>query len=199
MTRFSGDVTRLLRQAESGQPDAISELMELVHRTLRSIAASLMRREAAGHTLQPSALVNEAYLKLFGQAFADEPNAPTWENRKHFFAAAAQAMRRILIDHARRRLAQKRGADPKPVEFSEVDVPLVADPAEFLRTDEAIEQLAKEDALAGQIVQLRYFAGMSNDEIASMLDLSRSTVYDHWAYARAWLVSYIRDEDQALF
>ena len=180
------DVTRLLDAAATGDPKAAAELLPLVYGELRRLAAARLAAECPGQTLQPTALVHEAYVRLVGPdgAAADDPR---WDGRGHFFAAAAEAMRRILIDQARRKGRQKRGGARQRVDLDGADLASVAAPDELLLVDEAIARLATEDARAAQLVRLRYFAGLSVEEAAELSGLSRSTAYEHWAYARAWL------------
>jgi RNA polymerase sigma factor (TIGR02999 family) len=143
-----------------------------------------MAQEAPGQTLQATALVHEAYLRL-----VDQQQKPHWDGRAHFFAAAAEAMRRILIDNARRKGRRKRGGDRQRVDLNDADLVSWAAPEELLVIDEAIAKLAAEDPQAAQLVQLRYFAGLSVEEAAELCGLSRSSAYEHWSYARAWLHS----------
>lgn len=169
-----------MRAAGSGDRAAYSELYEAVYVELRRVAQASMRREAPGHTLQPTALVNEAYLRL-------TPGASGWESRRHFFGAAAQAMRRILVDHARERLAQKRGAGVERVTLSGVDLPAGTEGVDVLQIDEALQQLGAERPRLAELVTLRYFAGMSIAETAQALGISPATAKRDWAFARAWL------------
>jgi RNA polymerase sigma factor (TIGR02999 family) len=143
-----------------------------------------MAQEAPGQTLQATGLVHEAYLRL-----VDVENPQHWNGRGHFFAAAAEAMRRILIDRAREKLAQKRGGDRKRVPLEEVDPPTGTPPEDLLALDEVLEQLTRLDPTAGQLVKLRYFAGLSVEQAAAALDLATATAYRHWTFARAWLHS----------
>ena len=178
------NVTRVLEAIEQGDPHAAEQLLPLVYDELRKLAAQKMAQEAAGQTLQATALVHEAYIRLIGGA-----DQPGWDNRGHFFAAAAEAMRRILIDNARRKGRVKRGDARKRVDLDDADLISAAAPDELLLIDEAIARLALEDARAAQLVRLRYFAGLSVEDAAEMSGLSRSTAYEHWSYARAWLHS----------
>ena len=180
------NVTRLLDAAATGDPHAAAELLPLVYGELRQLAAARLANENPGQTLQPTALVHEAYVRLVG---GDESAGrdPRWDGRGHFFAAAAEAMRRILIDSARRKGRQKRGGAGKRVDLDAADLASVAAPDELLLVDDAIAKLATEDARAAQLVRLRYFAGLSVEEAAELSGLSRSSAYEHWAYARAWL------------
>ena len=175
------EVTQLLNAIEHGDPRAADELLPLVYQELRKLAASKMAHETPGQTLQATALVHEAWLRLAG---GDQPN---WENRGHFFAAAAEAMRRILIDRARRRARLRHGGQWQRVDLEHVSV-AVEDPDDtVLAINDALEKLAREDALKAQIVKLRYFVGLGQQEIAGLLGISEPTVRRHWAYARAWL------------
>jgi len=176
------DVTQILAALEQGDPRAAAELLPLVYEELRKLAAARLTEEKPGQTLQPTALVHEAYLRLVG---GGQPDG--WDGRGHFFAAAAEAMRRILIDNARRKGRVKRGGARKRVDLDDADLLSLAAPDELLLIDEAITKLACEDAHAAQLVRLRYFAGLSVEEAAEMCGLSRSTAYEHWSYARAWL------------
>jgi RNA polymerase sigma factor (TIGR02999 family) len=176
------DVTRLLDGAAAGDPRAAADLLPLVYDQLRHLAAARLARERAGQTLQPTALVHEAYLRLVG---GDEPR--DWNGRGHFFAAAAEAMRRILVEAARRRGADKRGGGRARVPLDDADAGYVPADAELLAIDEALDRLAAEDPAAARFVQLRYFAGLTAEEAADALGLSRSSAYEHWAYARARL------------
>jgi RNA polymerase sigma factor (TIGR02999 family) len=176
------DVTRLIEDAKAGNRQAAAELLPLVYDELRKLAAVRLAGEKAGQTLQPTALVHEAYLRLVGGTSSRD-----WDGRGHFFAAAAEAMRRILIDHARRKCRVKRGGALKRVDLNDGDLVSLAAPEELLLIDEAIEKLANEDPRAAQLVRLRYFGGLSVEEAAELTGLSRSTAYEHWAYARAWL------------
>jgi RNA polymerase sigma factor (TIGR02999 family) len=176
------DVTRILSAIDQGDPHAASQLLPLVYDELRKLAAQKLAHENPGQTLQATALVHEAYLRL-----VDVDAAQHWDSRAHFFAAAAEAMRRILIDNARRKGRVKRGGACKRVDFDDVNLVSLAAPDELLLIDEAIAKLAGEDARAAQLVRLRYFAGLSVEEAAEMSGFSRSAAYEHWSYARAWL------------
>ncbi|MHC5023450.1 MAG: sigma-70 family RNA polymerase sigma factor [Planctomycetota bacterium] len=179
-----GDVTRILTAIDKGDTEAAESLLPLVYDELRKLAAQRMAKEAAGHTLQATALVHEAYLRLVGP----ELNLNSgWEGRGHFFAAAAEAMRRILIDHARAKGAVKRGGSRRklPLEASQLTLGRV--PAELLDLDESLGRLAEEDPVKAELVKLRFFAGLTLDEAAKILGISPATADRHWAYARAWL------------
>ena len=181
------EVTRLLEAIQHGDPKAAEELLPLVYEELRKLARVKMSHEAAGHTLQPTALVHEAWLRLGGGAGAQ------FENRAHFFGAAAEAMRRILIDRARRRLAAKRGGGAAPVDVDEVEIPSpVADDDALLRLDEALAKFSALDARKAELVKLRYFVGLSFDEAATALGIAVPTAKQWWAYARAWLAVEMR-------
>jgi RNA polymerase sigma factor (TIGR02999 family) len=176
------DVPHLLEALQHGDPQAAAQLLPLVYDELRRLAAQKLSHEAPGQTLQATALVHEAYLRLVGAA--DEPR---WNGRGHFFAAAAEAMRRILVEQARRKQALKRGGG---VEREELDEEVLAapEPAEdLLVLDEALDQLTVRDPLKAELVKLRYFAGLTSEEAASVLGISPSTADRAWAYARAWL------------
>ena len=178
-----GEVTRLLLAWNQGDQSAIERLMPLVYDELRRLAEARLRRERAGHTLQPTALVNEAYLRL-------NPEASTWENRRHFFGAAAQAMRRILVDHARQKLADKRDGGAR-VTLADLDIQAPEEDLDILEVSDALDVLAQEDPRLSEVVSLRFFAGMSVEETARALDVSPITVKRDWAFARAWLCERI--------
>ena len=183
------DVTRILDSVKTGNPRAAGELLPLVYDELRQLASAKMARESAGHTLQPTALVHEAWLRLGGDA------APTFENRAHFFGAAAEAMRRILIERARRRLAAKRGSGVEVVDLDEIEIPSpVADDDQLLAVNEALEKFSALDPRKAELVKLRYFVGMSFDEAASALGIAVPTAKQWWAYARAWLTVELRGQ-----
>jgi RNA polymerase sigma factor (TIGR02999 family) len=181
------DVTHLLQAASAGDPKAAAELLPLVYEELRRLAAQKMAHEARGHTLQPTALVHEAWLRLAG----DE--AARFENRAHFFGAAAEAMRRILVDRARRRLAAKRGGGTEPLDVDEIEIPSpVADDDALLRVHEALEKFAALDPRKAELVKLRYFVGMGFEEAATALGIAVPTAKQWWAYSRAWLTVEMR-------
>ena len=177
----AGAVSRLLRAWGGGDLQARDDLVPLVYRELRKRAGAYLRRERPDHTLQPTALVHEAYLRLMGQ------ERVTWQNRAHFFGVAAQMMRRILVDHARAHRAAKRpGADLKVVLDDRIGVSEPRD-CELLLLDQALDELSGLDPRQGRIVELRYFGGLSEQEVAAVLSLSRATVTREWQTARAWL------------
>ncbi len=178
------DVTRILLAIEQGEPHAADQLLPLVYDELRRLAAAKMAREKPGQTLQPTALVHEAYLRL-----VDGEQAQHWNSRGHFFAAAAEAMRRILIERARTKAREKHGGDWKRVDFEELDVTTSVSPDQLVALDDALARLTSLDQIAGELVKLRYFAGLALDEAAAALGVSTATAYRHWAYARAWLCS----------
>jgi RNA polymerase sigma factor (TIGR02999 family) len=179
-------ITQVLNAIEQGDPRAAEQLLPLVYDELRRLAAMRLASEGPGHTLQPTALVHEAYLKLVGP----DPQQP-WNGRVHFFAAAAEAMRRILIDHARRKHRARRGGGLRRVDLDDLDdVQLLAgggDADELAALDEALAQLAAADPRRAELVRLRYFAGLTLEQAAELLGISRATANRHWAFARAWL------------
>ncbi len=175
----SSDVTRLLREWSAGDPSAADRLLPVVYGELHRLAASYLRRERTGHTLQPTALVNEAWLRLAGQG-------SPWQNRAHFLGVAAQAMRRILVDHARRKSAQKRGGDGVRVTLADVAAK-ETDEVDLVRLDVALEKLAALDERQARMVTMRFFAGLTVEEAAEALGVSEKTIKRDWAAARAWL------------
>jgi len=181
------DVTRILSQIESGDPSAAELLIPLVYDELRKLAAARLAHEQPGQTLQATALVHDAYLRL-----VDVEQAQRWNSRGHFFAAAAEAMRRILIERARGKGREKRGGDWRRVNFEELDAATSLSPDQLVALDDALERLAKLDAHAGELVKLRYFAGLGLDQAAETLGISTATAYRHWAYARAWLLDRLK-------
>lgn len=182
------NVTELLLAWSEGDVSALNRLMPIVERELRHLARHYMRQEQNVHTLQTSALVNELYLKLVDQRHAK------WHNRAHFFAVAAQLMRRILVDHARRDRRAKRGGGVPPVPIDDVAVLSEEKSAELLALDEALERLAVLDPLKARIVELRYFGGLTVDETAEVLKISGVTVMRHWSLAKTWLRREVRQK-----
>ena len=178
------DVTNIISAIEQGDPKAAEELLPLVYNELRRLATQKLAQERPGQTLQATALVHEAYLRLVGK---DE--SVRWESRGHFFAAAAEAMRRILVDNARRKLAGVHGGGQTRVELSEGDWLSRATPDEIVALDDSLARLAEDDPAAAEVVKLRLFAGMSIEDAALSLGISRTSAYRHWAYARAWLLA----------
>jgi RNA polymerase sigma factor (TIGR02999 family) len=182
-------ITRVLHAIEQGDPHAASQLLPLIYDELRKLAAQKLAQEKAGQTLQATALVHEAYLRLVAKPKRNEADAPgkEWDNRGHFFAAAAEAMRRILVDQARRRQAAKRGGMQKRVEMPESGLAAPMPDDELLTLHEALEQLASIDPAAANLVRLRFFAGLKTTEAAEALGISVRSAHDLWAYARSWL------------
>lgn len=176
------DVSHLLAAIERGHPEASPQLLPLVYDELRKLAAAKLAHERPGQTLQATALVHEAYLRL-----VDQTNPQAWDNRGHFFAAAAEAMRRILIEQARRKGADKRGGGLQREELPEIAAPSSEAIDDLLALDEALAKLAEADPVAGQLVKLRYFTGLTTEQAAEMLGISARTAYYTWAYARSWL------------
>jgi RNA polymerase sigma factor (TIGR02999 family) len=175
------DVTRILDRVQQGDPKAAAELLPLVYEELRKLAAAKLAREAPGQTLQATALVHEAWLRIANQ---DQQH---FEGRAHFFSAAAEAMRRILVDRARRKQSAKHGGGLTPVDIALVELPIESDPDRLLRVHEVLDELAAEEPLRAEIVKLRFFVGMNHGEIARALNVSEKTVKRYWAYAKAWL------------
>jgi RNA polymerase sigma factor (TIGR02999 family) len=185
------DITRLLAVLEKGDPHAAEKLLPLVYEELRKLAATKMAQEQPGQTLQATALVHEAYLRL-----VNGDKAPHWDGRGHFFAAAAEAMRRILIDHARCRLSQRRGGDARRVSLDGLDLAAPLPDDEVLAVDEALERLQQIDPRKAELVKLRYFAGLTIPEAAQTMGISVPTANRYWAYARAWLHEELADHDK---
>jgi RNA polymerase sigma-70 factor (ECF subfamily) len=188
-TLLQQEVTQLLGDWRSGNERALEKLIPLVQPELRRLAHHYMSRERAGHTLQTTALLDEAYLLL------TDPTKPLWQNRTHFFAAAAQLMRRIMVDHARERQALKRGSDAMKVNLDEAALVTKTRSEELLALDEALERLAVQDPRKSQIVELRYFGGLKVEEAAELLKLSRRTVEREWNMAKAWLYRALRRQE----
>ena len=182
------DVTRIFSAIEQGEPHAAEQLLPLVYDELRRLATAKLGHEKPGQTLQATALVHEAYLRL-----VDTEKVQHWNSRGHFFAAAAEAMRRILVERARSKAREGRGGDWKRVDFEELDVATSVSPDQLVALDDALARLADLDEIAGGLVKLRYFAGLGLDRAAEALGVSTATAYRHWAYARAWLCSELKD------
>jgi RNA polymerase sigma factor (TIGR02999 family) len=180
------EVTQILNAIDQGDSHAAEKLLPLVYDELRKMAAEKLAQERQGQTLQATALVHDAYIRL-----VDAEKIQRWESRGHFFAAAAEAMRRILVEQARRRSRIKRGGNLERVNFDEVEMSYGAPPDHMLLLNEALDQLTVEEPVAGQLVKLRYLAGLSVEEAADSLGIARSTAYEHWSYARAWLHSAV--------
>ena len=175
------DVTCILDRVQQGDPKAAEELLPLVYEELRKLAASKMANEAPGQTLQPTALVHEAYLRLVGSS------PEQWSGRGHFFGAAAEAMRRILVENARRKHRLKHGGGLRRIELTSLDVAQTTSDEQLLAVDEALDRLAALDPVGAKLVKLRFFVGLPNVEAARLLGLSERTAKRTWAYARAWL------------
>ena len=179
------DVTRILTAIEQGDAKATEKLLPLVYEELRLLAAKKLSHEKPGQTLQATALVHEAYIRLTGD------NIQSWQSRGHFFAAAAEAMRRILVDNARRKMSQKHGGGHQRIDLDNVAATIGEKPNELLALDEALTKLTADDATKAELVKLRYFAGLSIDQAAQALGISRATAVRHWSFARAWLFNEI--------
>jgi RNA polymerase sigma factor (TIGR02999 family) len=183
------DITRILQSVQTGSAEATQQLVTALYDELRTLARRDLAGERVGHTLQPTALVNEAWLRLFtGQQ-------PTFENRAHFFAAASTAIRRVLADHARRRQAEKRGGGAGRVPLEEIDVGGAVRSDDVLALDEALQRLSSFAPLQARIVEMRFFGGMTTPELARALEISESTVERHWRLARAWLRGELGSRD----
>jgi len=182
-------VTRLLIRLTEGDNAALDALLPAVYDELRRLAANYLRRERVGHTLQPTALVHEAYLRLVDQTRVE------WQNRAHFFGVAAQMMRRILVDHARGQQAEKRGGDVQKISLDEnIDVSALR-ASELVALDEALERLAELDPQKSRLVELRFFGGLSVEETAEVMGVSAPTVKRHWRLAKAWLYGEVKPND----
>jgi len=182
------DVTRILSQIESGDPSAAEQLLPLVYDELRKLAAAKLAQEQPGQTLQATALVHEAYLRLVG----DGPEQD-WNSRGHFFGAAAEAMRRILVEQARRKDRVRHGGDRQRIELADAALARVPDAETILAVDEAVARLAEQEPQTAEVVKLHFFAGLTLDETAAALQISRASVYRHWAFARASLRLLLRE------
>jgi RNA polymerase sigma factor (TIGR02999 family) len=185
------DVTRILGEIEKGDSRAAAELLPLVYGELRRLAAAKMAREPAGQTLQPTALVHEAWLRLGGET------QPNWQNRAHFLGAAAEAMRRILVENARRKLRLKRGGGGERVELHESAIEAPVEEEKVLQVHEALDALAAEDPQKAEIVKLRFFVGLQHEEIAALLGVNEKTVRRHWEVAKVKLFQKIKGERDA--
>ena len=175
------DVTRILNAIDKGDAKAANELLPLVYEELRRLAAHKMSQEPPGQTLEATALVHEAYIRLVGS------NSHGWSSRTHFFSAAAEAMRKILIDNARRKQRLKRGGGQNRVDLENAEIAAAEPSTDILALDEALSKLAKKDPVKAELVKLRYFAGLTIEQAAGMLGISITTTKRHWTYARAWL------------
>jgi RNA polymerase sigma factor (TIGR02999 family) len=184
------DLTQVLAAASAGDVQAADNLLPMVYDELRRIAAQQMAREKPGQTLQATSLVHEAYLRIVSPV-----GQQVWANRRHFFAAAAEAMRRILVESARRKRRLRHGGDRERVDLEEFELPIEPPHEDLLALDEAFEQFAVEEPQKAELVKLRFFAGLEEQEAADVLGISRTTAARYWAYARAWLFDRLRDKD----
>jgi RNA polymerase sigma factor (TIGR02999 family) len=183
------DVSQILSDLVQGDPSAANQLLPLVYEELRKLAAVRLANEKPGQTLQATALVHEAYVRL-----VDNPTSQHWDGRGHFFAAAAESMRRILVERARKKNRLKRGGDRVRVDLLDHDLMVDAAANEVLAVDDALERLGQEDPLASKVLELKYYGGLSIDEAATALNVSRATAYRHWTYARAWVRAELLDD-----
>lgn len=186
------DVTRLLEAIDQGDPRASEELLPLVYEELRRLAAAKLSQERPGQTIQATALVHEAYLRLVGG-----DKSPQWDSRWHFFAAAAESMRRIILNRARDKRRLKRGGEWRRVDLDRIEASLGDEDDEIVQLAEALEELEREDAEAAQVVKLRFFAGLKHREVATALGISLRTAERQWAFAQAWLYERLRPNDEA--
>jgi RNA polymerase sigma factor (TIGR02999 family) len=186
------DVTHILRQIDAGDPTAAAQLLPLVYDELRRLAAARMAQEAVGHTLQPTALVHDAYLRL-----VDVPLVQNWNSRGHFFMAAAEAMRRILVESARRKQRLKHGGNRRRVDLDQIEFSVNPASDDLLALDEALERLAGEEPACAEIVKLRYFAGLTIEAAAAVRGISVRTANRDWAYSKAWLHQQLRGDAPA--
>ena len=182
-------VTQILQAAGRGDRRAVEDLLPLVYGELKKLAAARMAHEAAGHTLQPTALVHEAWLRLV------KDEGRTWQNRAHFFHAAAEAMRHILIEHARRKSALKHGGGQQRVDIADLECAVPALDERILLIDEALEKLAKEHPERAKIVVMKFFGGMTNEEVAEPMGIGERTVHRHWVFAKLWLFDKLRGKE----
>ncbi len=185
------DLSVILSAAANGDPRATRELFPLVYDELKALARKRVAQEKTGHSLNATALVHEAYVRLVGS-----DGGQSWQNRGHFFASAAEAMRRILVESARRKSRVKHGGELQRIELTNLDVEMRVQPEMVLAIDEALERFAQEDAVSAQLVKLRYFAGLSVEEAGHALSLSRADAYRHWKFARAWLQCELSDSSE---
>jgi RNA polymerase sigma factor (TIGR02999 family) len=185
------DVTALLHQMRNGDEAALDRLLPLVYGEMRALAAYHMKGERKNHTLQPTALVHEAYLRLV------QRDSPEWDDRAHFLGVASQVIRRILVDHARAKLTEKRGGGAVRITLTEEAISGPAMDMDVLALDEALDRLGQEDETAQKIVELRFFGGMTAEETSSALGISLRTVHRRWAYAKAWLFRELMDDGKA--
>jgi RNA polymerase sigma factor (TIGR02999 family) len=183
------EVTRILNAIEGGDEKAVNSLLPVVYEELRILAAQKLAHERPGHTLQATALVHEAYLRLVGS------EGQYWRSRTYFFGAAAESMRRILIEHARKKGSQKRGGGRHRVDFMDADVMAEESPDDLIAIDEALIRLAEAEPTTAELVKLRFFAGLTFEQAAELLDISPTTARRHWQYARAWLYGKICSHD----
>lgn len=183
------DVSQILNAIGNGDQHAAADLLPLLYDELRKLAAQKLAHESAGHTLQATALVHEAYLRLIGGQ-----NEQCWDNRGHFFAAAAEAMRRILIENARRKLRIRHGGEFERIELSPEIAEANQHPERLIELDAALTKLSEEDAAAAEVVKLHFFAGLPLEEVGALLGISRATAYRQWSYARSWLKCEMQDE-----
>jgi RNA polymerase sigma factor (TIGR02999 family) len=179
------DVTQILQRLEKGDGKAAEELLPLIYADLRRLATAKMAAQSPGQTLQPTALVHEAWLRVSAEKHL-------WESRKHFFAASAEAMRRILVDQARRKQRLKRGGAQERIDIEEIDLAMESPPEELLRVNEALNQLAAQDPIKAELIKLRFFVGLGISEAAEILEISPTTAKRHWAFARAWLYDELK-------
>ena len=187
---IKSEITRILQAIREGQPNSSNDLFPLVYVELRKLAEARLKREQPGQTLQPTALVHEVFLRLVAP-----DDQQDWSSIAHFFSAAANAMRRILIDNARKKKSQKRGGDVNRLEIAVEELALVFDDDQLIQLDEALKLLAIEEPVKAQLIELRFFGGMSVEQACEVLQISRSTQHRYWSYARAWLFLQLSDDE----